>query len=278
MAATDPATLPISCFIIAKNEADRIGRTIASVRGLAREIVVVDSGSTDGTQAVAEAAGAKVVFNAWPGFGQQKRFAELQCQHDWLLNIDADEVVTVALADEIRQLFASGQPPLGGYWMSDQIIYPGTARPRRFARDHYFLRLYDRRRMRFAASTLHVNVDAEGQPTGHLSASLHHHSVRSFDDLIAKNDERASYNAAHAKAKGRLELTLRVFTELPTQFFKYYIWRTHVLGGVAGFQYAAILAFFRFVRIVRMREGQTTPVVEMNELNRSEAGRPGSKP
>ena len=273
MTADKQPSVPVSCFIVTKNEADRLGRTIASVRDLVDEIVVVDSGSTDGTQAIAEAAGAKVVFNAWPGFGQQKRFAEMQCRNDWLLNVDADEVVTDALAAEIRALFANREPTHAGYWLSDHVIYPGGTRPRPFARDHYFLRLYDRRRMRFADSTLHDNVAPGAQPTGRLRAALHHHSVRSFDDLIAKCDERASYNAAHSKPKPRAALTLRVFTELPTQFFKYYVWRTHLLGGVAGFQYAAILSFYRFIRIVRMRDGQSAPVAEMNRLEK----RPGAK-
>ena len=103
--------LPISCFIIAKDEADRIGRTIESVQPWVNEVIVVDSGSTDDTMAVATRAGARAISNAWPGFGQQKRFAEDQCTNDWLLNIDADEVVTPELCREIEALFANGSPP-----------------------------------------------------------------------------------------------------------------------------------------------------------------------
>ena len=87
---------PLSVFIIALNEADRIGRTIAAVRSLSDDIVLVDSGSTDGTQALAESLGARVIHHDWPGYGQQKRFAEEQCRHAWLLNIDADEVMIAA--------------------------------------------------------------------------------------------------------------------------------------------------------------------------------------
>ena len=258
------AVIPVSCFIIAKNEADRIGRTIASIRHLVAEIVVIDSGSTDGTQALAEAAGARVVFNPWPGFGQQKRFGEMQCSADWILNLDADEVVSPALADEIRGLFSSAQPNVAGFWVDDQIVYPGSTRPRPFARDHRFLRLYDRRRVRFADSTLFDNVQLGSEPSGSLKNPLHHFTVRSLNDLISKCDERARYNAANAKPKRRGFLALRLITEFPLSFFKYYVWRTHVFGGLMGFQYAMIMSFYRFVRIVRMHSGATVTTTEMN--------------
>ena len=252
----DPMASPlISCFIIAMNEADRIGRTIASVRDLVAEVVVIDSGSTDGTQVVAEAAGARVIFNPWPGFGQQKRFGEDQCRNDWLLNVDADEVVSPELASEIRGLFDTSSPTVAAFWLNDQIVYPGSTTPRPFARDHRFLRLYDRRRARFADSTLFDNVSTGGAPTAKLKNPLYHHTVRSLDDLVAKCDERARYNATFAKKKSKTVLALRLVTEFPLSFFKYYIWRTHVFGGLMGFQYAMIMAFYRFIRIVRMNAG-----------------------
>lgn len=257
--------LPISCFIIAKNEADRIGRTIRSVAHLVDEIVVVDSGSTDATQDVAREAGARVMFNAWPGFGQQKRFAEAQCRHDWILNLDADEVVVPELAAEIRAAFSKGEPTVAGFWVNDLVVYPGRERPRPFARDHQFIRLYDRRRIRFKDSTLFDSVDAKGEPTAWFKAPLHHYSVRSFDDLIAKCDERASYNAGHAKAKNRALLGLRLIIEYPTQFLKYYVWRTHVFGGLDGLQFARIVAFYRYVRILRMWEGHRATAGALNQ-------------
>src|SRR3712207_8537062 len=74
--------LPVSVFIIAKNEADRIGDTIRAVRHLTDDLIVIDSGSTDGTQAIAEELGARVIFNEWPGYGPQKRFGEDQCRYE----------------------------------------------------------------------------------------------------------------------------------------------------------------------------------------------------
>ena len=204
--------LPLSCFIIARDEADRIGRTIAAVISWVDEVVVIDSGSRDATVAVAEAAGARVIFNAWPGFGQQKRFGEEQCRNDWLLNLDADEVVTPLLRIAIGNLFQDGEPPLAVYGTPVNIVYPGWTKPRLLASDHYCLRLYDRRRARFKDSTLHDSVDPEGKTAGALPGGLDHFSVRSLDDLIRKCDERASYNAEHAKPKSALELNARLLT------------------------------------------------------------------
>jgi glycosyltransferase involved in cell wall biosynthesis len=244
--------LPISCFIIAKNEADRIARTIQSVNGWIDEVIVIDSGSTDATVATAEAEGARVIFNAWPGFGQQKRFGEDQCRNSWLLNLDADEVVTPLLKIAIGNLFQDGTPPLAVYGMDVAIVYPGRTKPRPYARDHYCLRLYDKRRARFKDSTLHDSVDPGTETIGHLPGGLDHYSVRSLDDLIAKCDERATYNAEHSKPKSNAELAVRLVTDLPWNFLKYYLVRTHITGGLMGLQYALITSFYRWVRIVRM--------------------------
>lgn len=250
--------LPISCFIIAQNEADRIGATIASVQDWVDEIIVIDSGSTDGTQATARAAGAKVIFNAWPGFGQQKRFGEEQCRNDWLLNLDADEVVTPALRRSIESVFENRIPARSVYGMAVKIVYPGWTRPRLIANDHYCLRLYDRRRVRFANSTLFDSVAPRKEKVGHLSGTIHHHSIRSLDDLARKCDERATYNALNSKHKSQIELGIRTFTEFPTHFLKYYVARGHFTGGWTGLGFAGITAYYRWQRILRMR-ARTNP-------------------
>jgi glycosyltransferase involved in cell wall biosynthesis len=256
--------LPVSCFIIAFNEADRIARTIASVSDWVDEVLVIDAGSADETVTVAEAAGARVIYNAWPGFGQQKRFGEEQCRNDWLLNLDADEVVTPLLRLAISNLFEGGGPSLAAFGTPVNIVYPGWKKPRYWARDHYCLRVYDRRRVRFKDSTLHDSVDAGGERVGNLPGGIEHYSVRSLDDLIRKCDTRASYNAVHSKPKSTGALNARLLTDLPWNFLKYYFVRTHFTGGMMGFQFALITAFYRWVRIVRMKEA----------LNRARQARP----
>src|SRR2546430_15878071 len=125
--------LPLSVYIIALNEVDRIGSTINAVIDWADEVIVVDSGSSDGTAEFARSLGARVVQHPWKGFGRQRRFSESLCNNDWVLGIDADECVTPQLKNEITALFHSGGPKLVAYGMPILIVYPGKSKPRRFA-------------------------------------------------------------------------------------------------------------------------------------------------
>ena len=97
-----PPKLPITLLIIARNEAEQIGACLDSVP-FAAEKIVVDSGSTDGTREIAIEHGARVVEQAWLGFGPQRNFATTQASHDWILALDADEALTPALVAELEQ-------------------------------------------------------------------------------------------------------------------------------------------------------------------------------
>lgn len=244
--------LPISCFIISKNESDRIARTIRSVKSWVDEIVVVDSESTDDTVGVAVAEGCRVITQPWLGFGPQKRFAEEQCRNDWLLNLDADEVITPTLRDEIIAVFANGGPANVAYAMPLDLVYPGADRPRRWARDHWYVRLYDRRAVRFRNSPVHDTVVTEDHAVGALRASAYHYSYRSYDDLKGKLAERMLLSAKHAQIPSKMVLVSRLLIEFPINFFKYYVVRHHITGGFKGLRYALIQASYRQVKIFHM--------------------------
>ena len=106
----------ISIAVIAKNEADRIGHLLNSA-SFADEVLVVDSGSTDGTQALCEKMGARVIFNAWPGYAEQKNFAMEQTTSEWVLNLDADEEISGALAVEIMDAVLHAALDVRGFSM-----------------------------------------------------------------------------------------------------------------------------------------------------------------
>jgi glycosyltransferase involved in cell wall biosynthesis len=268
--------LPISCFIIAKNEADRIARTIRSVKSWVDEVVVVDSESSDDTVAVALREGCRVITQPWLGFGGQKRFAEDQCRNNWILNLDADEVVTPQLKQEMILALAGGNPAFVAYGMPVLTVYPGGEKPRRWARDHWYVRLYNRRIVRFRDSEVHDSVVTDGHELGALRATMHHYSMRSFEDMKRKLDERMWISARLAEPRSTVKLLARLATEFPMNFFKYYIVRRHCTGGMKGLRFAAIQAQYRLLRVYRLwsvsTPGTPLPAIGPHELMNIENG------
>jgi len=243
---------PISIFIIALNEVDRIGRTIEAARALSDDIVLVDSGSTDGTQALAESLGARVIFNPWPGYGQQKRFAEEQCRHDWLLNVDADEVLPPDLIAEIAALYASGPPPADAYKIRIAEIFPGEKAPHRFAYGLAPVRLYRKSWGRYSISPVHDRVDLKpGTKVGRLKGTIHHFSVRSLGEQMEKLNAYSDAQADDLDARGETISAFRLLAEFPANFVKAYIGRRHALRGVYGFMTAMNYAFYRYLRAAK---------------------------
>ncbi|MGL5446270.1 MAG: glycosyltransferase family 2 protein [Rhabdaerophilum sp.] len=243
---------PLSVFIIAKNEADRLPRVIRAVRGISDDILVVDSGSDDGTQALAIAEGARVIEREWPGYGPQKRFAEGECRHSWVLNIDADEFVPPELAAEITALFRAGEPAAQAYEIRIAEIFPGEDAPHPLAYALAPVRLYRRDRGTYSLSPVHDRVDLQPDTKiGLLKGTIHHFSVRSIGDQIDKLNAYSDLQVADLASRGKSVSTLRVFVEFPAAFLKAYIGRRHFVRGVYGFITAMNFAFFRWLRVAK---------------------------
>lgn len=244
--------MDLSIFIIAYNEADRIGATIKAVRHLTEDLVVVDSGSSDGTREVAEELGARVVVNAWPGYGPQKRFAEDLCRNNWLLNLDADEVVPPDLAGEIAALFEAGGPAMDGYEVRIGEIFPGEKAPHPWGYTLAPVRLYRRDRGRYVDSTVHDRVAFEGQPRiGRLKGIVHHFSVRSLGNQIVKLNAYSEQQADDLEARGKRLNAWRILTEFPLAFLKAYVGRRHLVRGLYGVATAINFAYFRWLRVAK---------------------------
>ncbi|MDP3406886.1 glycosyltransferase family 2 protein [Bosea sp. (in: a-proteobacteria)] len=242
----------LSIFIIARDEADRIERTIEAVRSLSDDIVLVDSGSTDGTQDLAARLGARVIPNPWPGYGLQKQFAEDQCRHDWLLNLDADEVVPPAMVAEIAALFAGSGPAADAYELRIAEIFPGERAPHRFAYALAPVRLYRRDKGRYSPSPVHDRVDlAPGARIARLKGTVHHYSVRSLGEQMSKLNSYSDAQADDLDKRGVWLSVFRLAVEFPANFIKAYIGRRHALRGVYGFMTAMNYAFYRYLRVAK---------------------------
>ena len=254
MPGGDCTGLPVSVFLITRDEADRLPRTLAAV-DWADQIVVVDSGSQDSTPAIARAAGAEVHHRDWTGYGPQKAHAESLCRNDWLLNVDADEVVTPALAREIAALFADGPPEPAAYRVAILNVYPGDSRPRPLADDYRVVRLYHRSVGRYRDHPLFDRVVlAEGVRARPIRGALWHHPLTSWAHFVEKENRYTSFQAEAARGRPRWRLLLRLPVEMPVAFLKFYLLRRHVTGGWKGFAFALTAAFARALRIVKLLE------------------------
>ena len=242
--------LPISCFIIAQDEADRITNTIESVIDIVDEVIVIDSGSTDGTQDLARQLGCKVFFNKWKGYGPQKRFGEDCAKNEWLLNLDADEYLSDQIKSEILQIFDDNNNHYNFFSMKVTPIYPNWKRPRIFSASHECVRLYNKRFGRFSNSPVHDSVETNNSKIFYFKNHVYHNSVRSFKHLIEKEESYIQLQSKTLKDKNKIFLFLRIFVEFPLAFIKYYFIRRHFTGALTGLVTSLILAYYRWKRVI----------------------------
>ena len=252
------AAISLSVFIIAKDEADRIGEAIASVVSLCDEVIVVDSGSNDDTVAVAKAAGAEVTHQDFLGYGPQKRFAEKLCKNDWVLNIDADEPLTKAAQDEVKALCESGDVTRFACWrIPIKTVYPHEKEPAPWAFNYNQIRLYDRRLSGFKDSTVHDAVlPGEGTTVGQLKGAIAHRSHRDINFQVGKFNRYAEMQVSDLKARGRRLSKWRLITEFPLSFLKAYFIRRHFLYGLWGVSLSVSYAYSRFLRVAKFHEAE----------------------
>lgn len=238
----------LSVTIIALNEADRIGRAIASV-GFAEEVLVLDSGSTDDTVAVARSHGARVIQTDWPGHIAQKARAAAEARHDWVLNIDADETISPALAEEIQAVLAAGGGEAGfsmrrlGHWGGRPIRH-GTWWP------DPQLRLFDKRRARYTGRDPHDRVACEGA-VGHLRGVLLHHPYRDLEEHLATIGRYADTFVDRCLEEGRRAHWWDVVFRPVLHLLKALILRMGLLDGVHGLCVAGLGALY-----VQLKWGQ----------------------
>ncbi len=247
---------PISVYIVAKNEEDRIGRAVRSVIDWVDEVIVVDSGSEDATVLVASEAGARVIYHAWPGYGPQKRYGEDQCRNDWLINLDADEEVSPELAAEVQSHFAGQLPSCAAFQMRVTDMLPGESCPKWFAYSYEIMRLYDRRQGRCSDHVYKDRVEMASGSVGQLNGRIWHHSFRNWESTVAKLNFYTSQVAKDRVHRKMRLLRLRLFTEFPLQFLKCYFGRRFVFRGAMGLAMSVTVAYLNLLRLLKTDEAQ----------------------
>ena len=249
--------MKLTATVITYNEAAHIQHALESV-AWADEIIVVDSGSTDGTVELARPLATRVIVRDWPGYSDQKNFAADSASNDWVLSVDADERVTPQLGAEIRQLLSS-EPQARGYRIRRVSRYLGRwIRSTDWFPD-YQLRLYDRRAGRWNGLAVHESFRlTEGAPSG-LSGELHHHAYRDISHHLQKIDTYTTLLARQAHEQGRRTNPLAMAMHPWFAFLRNYVLRRGFTDGTAGFVISLLNTYYVFLKLAKLWELQRTP-------------------
>lgn len=250
--------IPLSVFIITKNEADRIAAVIGAVKKIADEILVIDSGSEDNTCKIAESLGAQVIFNQWQGYGQQKIFGENLCRNKWILNIDADEELSPELAEEIEKIFSQKvHEKFFGFRIKIVNKFRFEKKPKKWAYFYNQLRLYNKDFAGFKNSSVHDSVELKEKNTQKISQLeniIYHQSFRSYHHWIDKLNSYSQMQAEDGLAKGKPPSTLKILLIPSLAFLKAYFLRRYFIYGFDGLVYSYLFSFSRFAKAIKTRE------------------------
>lgn len=245
---------PLSVAIITLNAAAQLEACLQSAR-FADEIVVVDSGSTDGTQALAERHGARVIEQDWLGFGPQKQFAVEAAQHDWVLCLDADERVTPELQAAIEA--ALTEPAASAFRFPRCNRFLGRYLKHGEGYPDWSLRLFDRRLARWSDDAVHEKVITDGT-VGELRGDLLHESAESLASYLSKQNRYTTLAAEMALAAGKRASFGRIALSPLIRFVKFYVVRQGFRDGLPGLIHIVIGCFNSFLKYSKMLERQNS--------------------
>ncbi|MFQ5662578.1 MAG: glycosyltransferase family 2 protein [Terriglobia bacterium] len=239
----------LSVTLITRDEEKNLPRLLASLGDLPDEIVLVDSGSTDRTCAIARQHGARVIERPWTDFSDQKNFAAAQAKHQWILNLDADEELSPALQAELQRW--KGEPAaavayalprkaryLGG-WILHSGWYPDPK-----------LRLYRGDQARFVGR-LHESLVTRG-PVGRFQGELYHYTVNTLSEHLNRINRYTTLAAAELFASGRRRWVLPLLLVPPWTLLRTFFFQQGFRDGYRGWLIAQMAACYTFLKYAKL--------------------------
>jgi glycosyltransferase involved in cell wall biosynthesis len=250
----------LSVVIITRNEERNILRCLESVEPMADEIVVVDSGSTDRTLQICRESGCKIFTREFDGYGSQKQFAVDQAFNDWVLSIDADEVLSEELTEEIKQLLA--EPGTGithpGYIIPFALHYMGRILRHGGVGHEHHLRLFNRTRGGFTLVPVHEGIELKGI-AGALKGHIIHYSYHDIGHHLEKINTYTTQAANGYRKKGRTFSGIGCAFQFPASFISRYILKGGFLDGYPGFMWAFMAAVYATLKVAKTIELKRKP-------------------
>lgn len=247
--------MKLSAIVITFNEEHNIGRCLDSLTGVADEVLVVDSFSTDNTEEICRAKGVRFMQHVFEGYIEQKNWALGQARHDHILSLDADEALSERLRIAILQTKENWRH--GGYTMNRLSNYCGQwVRHCGWYPDRK-LRLFDRRQGHWGGRNPHDRVEMQiGSTTAHLDGDLLHYSYYTVQEHIERSRRYAAIAAKAMRAQGKRTTWLGVIFSPVFKFLQGYILKMGFLDGLAGWticRISALEVFWKYRTLLRLR-------------------------
>jgi glycosyltransferase involved in cell wall biosynthesis len=259
---------PLTVIITCKNERDHIRACVSSARQVADEVLVADSGSTDGTLEIVRELGCRVIEREYRTAGDFKNWAIPQAACEWVLILDADERVTQELASEIRATLAAARHD--GYWVYRRNFFLGH--PIRFGpwKNDRCLRLFRRDAGRYVGPNDHAEVELGDGHAGRLKARLTHYTFTSYGQYLPKVIGYAELQSRLWYAAGRRTHLGHLLFKFPLRFMQGYILRFGFLDGLAGLQVCFLVAYLSYLKhaLLWQRQHESHTRVLENVTNR----------
>lgn len=240
----------ISAVLITLNAEERLDETLRAL-AWCDEIVVVDSGSTDRTLDICQHHPCRIVHRDFDCYGLQKQFAVDLARHQWVLSVDADEIVSDTLRKEIQAVLRLPSIPHVGYKVSIPLIFLGTRLHSEASKR--FLRFFNKRYGTFDDASVHEKVRLTGS-VGVLNGEMLHYSYKDLDTFFLKFNRYTSLAAESLHSKNKSTSFAHVILKCPVSFLKVYFLKGCFKNGIPGFLWAFLSSIYPVVKYAKLWE------------------------
>jgi glycosyltransferase involved in cell wall biosynthesis len=244
--------ISLSVVVLTKNESGRIAKCLDSVKGWADEIIVIDDESTDDTVKIVRQYTDKIISKKMDVEGRHRNWAYAQAKNIWVLSLDADEIVTAQLREEISEVLKSNPSEngftiprrnyIGDYWVRHGGWYPSPQ-----------LKLFRKDKFRYEEVAVHPRAFMD-DPCGHLNSDLIHYSYRNLEDFLAKLNRQTTWEAQKWYNAGKPMTKGRFLWRTYDRFMRAYFGRSGYKDGFIGFVIAFNAGLYQYVSYLKYRE------------------------
>ena len=248
--------MELTGIIITKNEIHHIREAVANLQEVCDEVLIVDSGSTDGTRDAAAEAGAVVHSREWTGYRDQRNYAHTLAAHDWVLVLDADERLSPELIEGIREWKSRPlKKHCAAVAVRRKLFFMGKWFRSNFLSCEWKTRIYNRNKGVWVGGSVHERVKISGR-TGRIHAYILHHSYKDVDDLFNRLKRYADLRAMDYFQRGKRHSLIYMIASIEATFVKKYLLEMKFLGGTAGLILAWLETHYTAIKYMKLVELQ----------------------